>query len=78
MHGGEKTDGSIDDIWRHVISKLSDFHCVVSSEYKKRLIQLGEQPNKIFNYGSIGSSNFMSDHSILKKMNFLIIIYHIK
>lgn len=67
MHGGEKTDGSIDDVWRHIISKLSDFHCVVSSEYKKRLIQLGEQPNKIFNYGSIGSNNFMNNYSVFKK-----------
>lgn len=70
MHGGEKTEGSTDDIWRHVISKLSDFHCVVSPEYKKRLIQLGEQPKKIFNFGSIGSNNFRTDKSINKNQKF--------
>jgi len=57
LHGGEKTEGSIDDIWRHVISKLSDFHSVISPQYKKRLVQLGEQPKNIFNFGSVGSNN---------------------
>lgn len=60
MHGGEKTEGSLDDIYRHVISKLSHFHCVSHNSYKKRLIQLGEQPKNIFNYGSIGSYNFQN------------------
>ena len=75
LHGGEKTEGSTDDVWRHVISKLSDFHSVISPNYKKRLIQLGEQPKNIFNFGSIGSDNikksFKENKKILEKSKYL-------
>ena len=77
LHGGEKTEGSTDDVWRHVISKLSDFHSVISPNYKKRLIQLGEQPKNIFNFGSIGSDNikksFKENKKIFENQN----IYHL-
>ena len=70
-----KKQGSTDDVWRHVISKLSDFHSVISPNYKKRLIQLGEQPKNIFNFGSIGSDNikksFKENKKIFEKSKYL-------
>ena len=50
LHGGEVTHGSLDDSIRHSISKLSDIHFVCHTQYKKRLIQMGENPKNIFNY----------------------------
>ncbi|WP_435116855.1 UDP-N-acetylglucosamine 2-epimerase [Candidatus Pelagibacter bacterium nBUS_49] len=55
LHGGEITIGSYDDSIRHSISKLSHLHFPIHQIYKKRLIQLGEDPKTIFNYGSLGA-----------------------
>ncbi len=57
IHGGEITSGSLDDGFRHSISKLSTIHFVSNLFYKKRLIQLGENPKTIFNVGSLGVEN---------------------
>ena len=54
LHGGEVTSGAIDDGIRHSITKLSDIHFTADSDSKKRVIQLGEDPKKIFNVGSLG------------------------
>lgn len=54
IHGGELSYGSLDDSFRHSISKLSNRHFVSTLIYKKRLIQLGEQPASIINIGSLG------------------------
>jgi GDP/UDP-N,N'-diacetylbacillosamine 2-epimerase (hydrolysing) len=54
IHGGEVTEGSIDDCFRHSISKLSKLHFPSTEFYKKRLIQLGEDPNFIYNFGAPG------------------------
>ncbi len=55
IHGGETTLGAIDDSIRHSISKLSHLHFPVHNKYKNRLIQLGENPKTIFNYGGLGA-----------------------
>ena len=57
IQGGEKTFGSMDDTFRHVISKFSNIHFTSHKLYKKRLIQLGEKKEKIFNVGSLGAEN---------------------
>ena len=57
IQGGEKTYGSMDDTFRHVISKFSNIHFTSHKLYKKRLIQLGEKKEKIFNVGSLGAEN---------------------
>jgi UDP-hydrolysing UDP-N-acetyl-D-glucosamine 2-epimerase len=87
IHGGEKTLSAIDDNVRHVISKLSFFHLVSTNEYKKRLIQLGENKKNIFNIGSLMIDSyqrnfFLSREKIqeaipkpLKKVNFLVTIH---
>ncbi len=55
IHGGEVTIGAYDDSIRHSISKLSHLHFPIHERYKKRLIQLGENPKTIFNFGSLGA-----------------------
>ena len=57
IHGGEVTTGSIDDLIRHAITKFSDFHFVSTSTYRKRVIQMGENPNNVFNVGALGAEN---------------------
>ncbi len=54
IHGGEVTEGAFDDSIRHSISKMSWWHFTACEEYKKRLVQLGENPKKIFNVGGLG------------------------
>jgi UDP-hydrolysing UDP-N-acetyl-D-glucosamine 2-epimerase len=60
IHGGELTNGSFDDSIRHSISKISNYHFVTHKDYKKRLIQLGEDKKNIFLVGSLGVQNFIS------------------
>ena len=52
IHGGEITEGAIDDTIRHSLTKMSHLHFTATEEYRKRIIQLGEQPSKVFNFGS--------------------------
>ena len=54
IHGGEITEGAFDDGIRHAITKLSHLHFVAAEEYKKRVIQLGENPDFVFNVGGLG------------------------
>lgn len=57
IHGGEKTFGAIDDSIRHAITKLSFIHLVSHNEYKKRVLQLGENKNTVINVGGLGAEN---------------------
>lgn len=57
LHGGEITEGAYDDSIRHAITKLSHIHFASTEEYRKRIIQLGENPNYVFNVGAIGIDN---------------------
>lgn len=54
LHGGEITEGAYDDAVRHAITKLSYLHGVSTEEYRKRVIQLGEEPGRVFNVGALG------------------------
>ena len=54
IHGGELTQGSIDDAIRHSITKMSHLHFVANAEYGRRVIQLGESPERVFNVGGLG------------------------
>lgn len=55
IHGGELTYGAIDDSFRHAISKFSHFHFVATEKSKKRVIQLGESPDRVFLVGGMGA-----------------------
>jgi GDP/UDP-N,N'-diacetylbacillosamine 2-epimerase (hydrolysing) len=57
LHGGEATYGLIDEFIRHSISKMSSLHFVSSEAYRKRVIQLGEHPDTVFNVGAMGVEN---------------------
>ena len=69
IHGGEVTHGSLDDNIRHSISKFSDIHFVSHKNYKKRLLQLGENKSNIHLVGSLGVENISK--SKFKKLDYL-------
>ena len=54
LHGGELTEGATDDAMRHSITKMSYYHFTATEAYRKRVIQLGENPERVFNVGAIG------------------------
>ncbi|MDA8933115.1 UDP-N-acetylglucosamine 2-epimerase [Candidatus Pelagibacter ubique] len=57
IHGGETTEGTIDEAIRHSITKMSHLHFTAIEEYSKRVIQLGENPSKVFKVGGMGVEN---------------------
>ena len=57
LHGGELTEGLIDEAIRHSITKMSYLHFTSTDEYRKRVIQLGEQPNRVYCVGALGVEN---------------------
>ena len=57
FNGGELTEGVIDEATRHSITKMSHLHFVANEVYKKRVIQLGENPKNVFNIGGTGIDN---------------------
>jgi GDP/UDP-N,N'-diacetylbacillosamine 2-epimerase (hydrolysing) len=54
LHGGESTEGAFDEALRHSITKMSHLHFVAADEYRRRVIQLGEEPRRVFNVGGLG------------------------
>ena len=57
IHGGEITQGAIDEALRHSITKMSHLHFTSTEKYKQRVIQLGEHPDRVFNVGAPGIEN---------------------
>lgn len=57
LHGGETTEGAIDECIRHSITKMSYLHFTSCEAHRKRVIQLGESPDRVFNVGAIGLEN---------------------
>ena len=57
IHGGEVTEGAFDDAIRHSVTKMSSLHFTSCEEYRHRVIQMGEQPSRVFNVGSLGVEN---------------------
>jgi len=75
LHGGEITEGAFDDAIRHAITKMSHLHFTSTEAYRQRVIQLGEQPDRVFNVGALGVENvmktdFMSKEEIEQSLNF--------
>ena len=64
IHGGETTQGAFDEAFRHSITKMSHIHFAATNEYANRIIQLGEDPNRVFNVGGTSIEN-------IKKLNLL-------
>lgn len=57
VHGGETTFGAIDEPMRHAITKMSHLHFTSTEKYRQRVIQLGENPGRVFNVGALGVEN---------------------
>jgi GDP/UDP-N,N'-diacetylbacillosamine 2-epimerase (hydrolysing) len=57
LHGGEATEGAFDEAIRHSITKMAYWHFTAAEEYRKRVIQLGESPERVFNVGGMGIEN---------------------
>ena len=66
LYGGEITEGAFDDSIRHAITKMSHLHFTSTQKYRQRVIQLGENPDRVFHVGSIGVDN-IKKVSLLKK-----------
>ena len=57
IHGGETTEGAVDEAFRHSITKMAHLHFPSCEEYRRRIIQLGENPERVFNVGALGIEN---------------------
>ena len=57
LHGGETTEGAMDECFRHCITKMSYLHFTAAEPYRRRVIQLGEDPARVFNVGGLGVEN---------------------
>lgn len=86
-HGGETTEGAIDESIRHAVSKMSHIHFTSTEAYRHRVIQLGEQPNRVFNVGALGIENInklklLNKEEFEKSINFklgkknILVTYH--
>ena len=60
LHGGEATEGAIDEAVRNAITKLSYLHFTSTEEYRRRVIQMGENPDRVFNVGAVGVENALN------------------
>lgn len=67
IHGGETTEGAVDEAIRHSITKMSHLHFASAEEYRDRIIQLGEQPATVYNVGALGVENIKSVKLLDKK-----------
>lgn len=87
IHGGELTFGAYDDAIRHSITKMAQLHFTSTEEYRNRVIQLGENPDRVFNVGALGVENvlqseLMTKNDVEKSINFaldkqtVLITYH--
>src|SRR4030042_2460171 len=75
LNGGELTQGAVDDVMRHAIKKMSHLHFAATEEYRQRIIQLGEEPSRVFNVGEVGLDNIktlklLSRSEFEKSINF--------
>ncbi len=60
ISGGETTEGAKDEFFRHSITKMSALHFAAAEVYRNRIVQLGEQPETVFNAGALGAENIMT------------------
>lgn len=67
LHGGETTQGAIDESIRHSITKMATYHFPAAEEYKNRIIQMGEKPDRVFNFGMAGLDNIYKLNLLSKK-----------
>ncbi len=66
IHGGETTEGAVDEAVRHSLTKLSYLHFASTEVYRKRIVQLGEHPERVFNVGALGVENILNEKLLTK------------
>ncbi len=84
IHGGEATFGNYDEFIRHAITKMSLYHFAATEEYKNRIIQLGEAPDRVFNLGALGAENclFIDEKNVspdvksLSSKKYFVVLFH--
>ena len=87
LHGGEATEGAFDELIRHSITKMSHLHFTATRAYRNRVIQLGEQPERVFEVGALGIDsirrlNLLKRNELEKAIDFklgkrnLLVTYH--
>jgi GDP/UDP-N,N'-diacetylbacillosamine 2-epimerase (hydrolysing) len=88
LHGGEATEGVLDECFRHAITKMSYIHFTSTEIYRKRVIQLGEAPDRVFNVGAMGVENALHVKRIpldqierdlgfpLSQLPYVVVTYH--
>ncbi len=67
LYGGETTEGAIDEAIRHAITKFSYLHFTSTQTYRDRVIQLGEEPNRVYNVGGLGIENILNEKLLTKE-----------
>ncbi len=65
--GGETTQGAVDEVFRHSITKMSYLHLASTEAYKNRIIQLGEDPKRVYNTGALGVENVLKVECLSKE-----------
>lgn len=87
IHGGEVTLGAIDEVFRHAITKMAHLHFTAAEDYRQRVIQMGEAPDRTFNVGTVGLDNFlrldlpskadlMADLGLPEQSDYALVTYH--
>lgn len=84
IHGGEATFGNYDEFIRHAITKMSLYHITATEEYRKRVIQLGEAPDRVFYLGALGAENCLfieeknvpAEVKVLAEKQYFVILFH--
>lgn len=87
LHGGESTEGAIDEAIRHAVTKMSHLHFTAAEAYRKRVVQMGESPERVFFVGAPGLENLkrlplLSKSELEKELDFpldsplLLVTYH--
>ncbi len=87
IHGGETTEGAVDEAFRHAITKMSYLHFASAEPYRRRIIQLGESPDRVYNVGALGAENIrsvplLSQEELEKQLSFpidrqtVLVTYH--
>lgn len=89
LHGGEKTLGNYDEFIRNAITKMSHLHLTSTERYRQRVIQMGEEPSRVINTGSLGVENVLKsrrksfsellqdlNNTTLKSKNYYVFLYH--
>ena len=67
LHGGETTEGAVDEAIRHSITKMSYLHFTSTEAYRQRVIQLGENPERVYNVGALGVENVLNQPLLPKE-----------